>query len=71
MSKGFVTAYAEEIGVWVTFQHVGHLRWREADLNDIGCATGQVHRPSDATDSMVVRGVAIPTVDAHWHRPPG
>ena len=54
MSKGFVTAYAEEIGVWVAFQHVGHLRWREADLNDIGCATGQVHRLSDATDSMVV-----------------
>ena len=43
MCKGFVTAYAEELGVWVAFQHVRDFGWNTSYLDDIGGPAGHVH----------------------------
>ena len=59
----------ELIAVGMGLQYVGYLVWRESHFDDVGCATSKVQRPSDTTDTVVVRRVAIPGIYAHGHRP--
>jgi hypothetical protein len=43
MSKGLVTTYAEELGVWVAFQHIRDFGWDRSYLDDISGPAGHVH----------------------------
>ncbi len=67
--KGIVASDPELVAVRMPLQDIRDLIRREAGLNNIRCTASEVHRFRDTTNSMIVRGVPIPTVNAHRHRP--
>jgi hypothetical protein len=65
MGKGPVTAYAQELGVWVTLKHVRNFGWNRSSFDNIGSPASHVHRMGDAPYSCIVAWGSVPTVDQH------